>query len=225
MKKHLFTSLLYTAVTAVVLGLGYPLAITAVAHVFIPDQGERPAALQRTGRVGRLRLIGQPFTGPRYFHSRPSAAGTGYDASSSSGSNLGPTSKALQDRVQQSVAAEKQTPVPVDLVTTSASGLDPDITPAAALFQVPRVASSRNLTTAQVRSLVQAHTAPRQFGLLGEPTVNVLALNSALDRMSKQIAASSHLSLTAIPEHTSIDRGSSLHSSSPNHRTSAVSYR
>lgn len=186
MKKHLFTSLLYTAITAVVLGLGYPLAITAVAHVFFPAKANGQLLYNSQGELRGSRLIGQPFTGPTYFHSRPSSAGTGYDASSSSGSNLGPTSKALQDRVQQSVAAEKQTPVPVDLITTSASGLDPDITPAAALFQVPRVASFRNLSTTEVRSLVQANTAPRQFGLLGEPTVNVLALNSALDKMSKR---------------------------------------
>ncbi len=186
MKKHLATSLLYTAITAVVLGLGYPLAITALAHFLFPARANGQLLYNAHGELTGSRLIGQPFTGPKYFHSRPSAAGTGYDASSSSGSNLGPTSKALQDRVQQSVTDEKQTPVPVDLITASASGLDPDISPAAALFQVPRIASARNLTTAQVQSLVLANTAPRQFGVLGEPTVNVLALNSALDRMAER---------------------------------------
>ncbi len=129
-------------------------------------------------------LIGQAFTGAKYFHSRPSAAGTGYDASFSSGSNLGPTSKALANRTQQSVAAEKLSGVPIDLVTTSASGLDPDITPAAARFQVPRIAALRNIPDDRLRSLVQANTAFRQLGILGEPRVNVLALNQALDDVS-----------------------------------------
>ena len=182
MKKHIATALLYTIVTAVVLGLGYPLAITALAHALFPAKANGQLLYNAKGELTGSALIGQPFTGDKYFHSRPSAAGTGYDASSSSGSNLGPTSKALLDRIQQSTNAEKQAQVPVDLVTTSASGLDPDITPAAALFQVSRVAGARALSEAKLRSLVEAHITQRQFGFLGEPRVNVLLLNQALDK-------------------------------------------
>ena len=186
MKKHIVTSLLYTAIMAVVLGLGYPLAITALAHVAFPAKANGQLLYNPQGELVGSALIGQPFTGDRYFHSRPSAAGTGYDASSSSGSNLGPTSKALLDRVQQSANAEKQAQVPVDLVTTSASGLDPDITPAAALFQVPRVAKARGLSESAVHALVARLTSPRQLAVLGEPRVNVLMLNRALDRGTAQ---------------------------------------
>jgi K+-transporting ATPase ATPase C chain len=129
-------------------------------------------------------LIGQPFTGPGYFHSRPSAAGTGYDASSSSGSNLAPTNKALIDRVNNSVGTESTgVPVPIDLVTASGSGLDPDITPAAAFYQVSRVSRERGLPEATLRQLVISRIKPRQFGLLGEPTVNVLSLNASLSEI------------------------------------------
>ena len=182
MKKHIVTALLYTTITAVVLGLAYPLGITAVARIAFPAKANGQLLHDAKGQLVGSALIGQPFTGANYFHSRPSAAGTGYDASSSSGSNLAPTSKALADRVQQSVAAEKQSNVPIDLVTTSASGLDPDITPAAAMFQVPRIATARGLSQDQVRALVISHTSPRQFAVLGEPRVNVLLLNEALDQ-------------------------------------------
>lgn len=186
MKKHILTSLLYTVITAVVLGLGYPLVLTAFARIAFPAKANGELLYDQKGELIGSALIGQAFTGGKYFHSRPSAAGTGYDASSSSGSNLGPTSKALADRTQQSVAAEKQPEVPIDLVTTSASGLDPDITPAAALFQISRISALRGITDSQLRFLVQTHTAPRQFGVLGEPRVNVLALNRALDVLSAQ---------------------------------------
>ncbi len=186
MKKHLLTSLLYTCITAVLLGIVYPLVVTAIAHTLMPAKAEGQLLHNSKGELIGSRLIGQSFTGAKYFHSRPSAAGTGYDASSSSGSNLGPTSKALQDRVQQSVTAEGRNDVPVDLVTASASGLDPDITPAAALFQVSRIAPLRDMTEARLRTLVQQHTLGRQFGLLGEPRVNVLELNVALDQQSQR---------------------------------------
>lgn len=181
MKKHILPALLYTVITALLLGVVYPLAITAVARVAFPSQSQGELIYDSKGELAGSALIGQPFTGDKYFHSRPSAAGTGYDASSSSGSNLGPTSKALADRIAASVTAEKKQGVPIDLVTTSASGLDPDITPAAALFQVSRVATTRGLSEEQVRTLVSTHVTGRQLGLLGEPRVNVLALNRALD--------------------------------------------
>lgn len=180
MKKQIITSVLYTLITALILGIVYPLAITAVARVAFPAKANGQLIFDRDGSVAGSALIGQAFTGAGFFHSRPSAAGTGYDASSSSGSNLGPTSKVLIDRVRASVAAEKAPDVPVDLVTSSASGLDPDITPAAALFQAGRVAAARGLPEAQVRSLVEQYTTPRQLGVLGEPRVNVLELNRAL---------------------------------------------
>ncbi len=182
MKKHIVTSLLYTIITAIVLGLGYPLAITALAHVAFPAKANGQLLYNPQGELVGSALIGQPFTGDKYFHSRPSAAGTGYDASSSSGSNLGPTNKTLTDRIQASATAEKQPRVPVDLITTSASGLDPDITPAAALFQISRIAHVRGTSEAQLRSLVAAYTSPRQLSFLGEPRVNVLLLNQALDK-------------------------------------------
>ena len=186
MKRHLITACLYTAITAVLFGIVYPLGITLAAHVLFPAKAAGQL-ITRNGTIVGSRLLGQPFTGPTYFHSRPSAAGTGYDASSSSGSNLGPTSKALLDRINASVASEKISGVtPIDLVTASGSGLDPDITPAAASVQVERVAAARKLSGTELQHLVDAHVTPRQFGLFGEPRVNVLELNLALDQVAGQ---------------------------------------
>ena len=184
MKKHILTACLYTIITAVLLGLLYPLVVTGLARLAFRDKAEGQL-ITRNGQLVGSKLIGQPFTGPGYFHSRPSNAGTGYDASSSSGSNLAPTNKALLTRVDASVASEHVSgDVPVDLVTTSGSGLDPDITPAAALYQVPRVAQQRHIAEDRVRALVNRYTVQRQLGLLGEPRVNVLQLNLALDGMA-----------------------------------------
>ncbi len=182
MKKNIITACLYTVVTGVLFGLVYPLLIAGIAKAVFPDKANGQLIV-RDGEIIGSKLIGQPFTGPGYFHSRPSAAGTGYDATSSGGSDLGPTSKALVDRVNASVSAEGGGTVPVDLVTASGSGLDPDISPAAALYQVSRVARERKLSEDTVRDLVMKQVEPRQFGLLGEPTVNVLGLNLALDQM------------------------------------------
>ena len=185
MKKNLLISVLYTLVTTVLFGIGYPLIVTGFAQVLFPRQANGEL-IQQGGKLVGSRLIGQPFTAPGYFYSRPSAAGAaGYDPTSSSGSNLGPTNKALQDRVNASVQqlqpTNPNTPIPADLVTTSGSGLDPDISPASAEFQVPRVAKERGMTEADVRAIVQKHTLGRQFGFLGEARVNVLELNLDLD--------------------------------------------
>jgi K+-transporting ATPase ATPase C chain len=184
MKKHLVTSLLYTLITAVALGIVYPLVVTGIAHVLFRDNANGQLVYDDHGQLIGSRIIGQTFSGAGYFHSRPSAAGTGYDAQNSGGSNLGPTSKALGDRVQQSLASENVAgagAVPVDLVTASGSGLDPDISPASAYYQVGRIAPLRGLSDDALRNLVVDHVKPRQFGLLGEPRVNVLELNLALD--------------------------------------------
>jgi len=193
MKKHLLNAVLMTIATTVLLGVLYPLLVTGLARLFFPNQagGE---LVSRNGVVIGSRLIGQPFTGPAYFHSRPSAAGAaGYDASASTGSNLGPTNAQLISRVNGDVAklqAENPgVPIPVDLVTTSGSGLDPDITPAAAQFQVHRVAAERKVPEAEIEQLVSAHTENRQWGFLGEPRVNVLELNLALDDRFPKSAA------------------------------------
>ncbi len=185
MKKNLLISVLYTLVTTVLFGIGYPLVVTGFAQVLFPKQANGEL-IQQGGKLVGSRLIGQPFTAPGYFYSRPSAAGAaGYDPTSSSGSNLGPTNKALQDRVNASVQqlqpTNPNTPIPADLVTTSGSGLDPDISPASAEFQVPRVAKERGMTAEDVRAIVQKHTLGRQFGFLGEARVNVLELNLDLD--------------------------------------------
>jgi K+-transporting ATPase ATPase C chain len=189
MKKNLITSLLYTVVTTVLLGLGYPLVVTAIAHVAFPRMANGNLIYNAQGDIIGSHWIGQAFTGPGYFHSRPSAAGSGngYDPTSSSGSNLAPTNAALITRVQASVTAEQTADlttadVPTDLVTASASGLDPDITPAAAYYQVSRIAAQRGIGADQVHALVQSHVQDRQFGFLGEPRVNVLELNLALDQ-------------------------------------------
>jgi potassium-transporting ATPase KdpC subunit len=187
MKKHLLTAVLMTIATTVLLGILYPLLVTGLARAFFPAQANGGLiSRSRDGVIIGSHLIGQPFTGPGYFHSRLSVAGAaGYDASASSGSNLGPTNAQLIARVNGDVArvqAENPgVPVPVDLVTTSASGLDPDITPAAANFQVQRIVTERKATEAEIEKLVLEHTANRQWGFLGEPRVNVLELNLALD--------------------------------------------
>lgn len=184
MKKNLLTAVLMTLTTTILLGIAYPMVVTGLAHVLFPDKANGQL-IQRNGVIVGSRIIGQPFSSPGYFHSRPSAAGNGYDAANSGGSNLGPTNQKLVDRVKADVArlqAENPgTPVPVDLVTTSGSGLDPNISPAGAAFQVPRVARERHMIAAEVKQLVAEHTAGRQFGFLGEPRVNVLELNLALD--------------------------------------------
>lgn len=184
MKKNLLISVLMTIVTTVLLGIIYPLVITGLAQLFFKDKANGQL-IRQNGQVIGSRIIGQAFTSPGYFHSRPSNAGTGYDAANSNGSQLGPTNRALIDRVKADVAINQADhpgePVPIDLVTTSASGLDPDITPAAAEFQIVRVARVRGVSEAKVRELIQQHTVDRQFGFLGEPRVNVLELNLDLD--------------------------------------------
>jgi K+-transporting ATPase ATPase C chain len=185
MKKTIITSVLYTLITAVILGIGYPLLITGIDHVLFPKQSNGEL-ITRNNEVIGSHLIGQTFTGDTWFNSRPSSAGTGYDATSSSGSNYGSTSKALIDRVQASVttAQNGSAPVPIDLVTASGSGLDPDITPASAYYQVPRIAHARHLSESALTHLIDDTTTQRQFGLLGEPRVNVLDLNLALDALT-----------------------------------------
>jgi K+-transporting ATPase ATPase C chain len=184
--KNLLTAILMTMVTTLLFGLIYPLAITGLAQVIFPDKANGQLIKRSDGTVIGSKIIGQPFGGPGYFHSRPSAAGTaGYDAGASSGSNLGPTNQKLIDRVRTDVdSLQKEhpgVPVPIDLVTTSGSGLDPHISPAGAEFQVPRVARERGMKEDELRQIVTAHTEGRQFGFLGEPVVNVLELNLDLD--------------------------------------------
>jgi K+-transporting ATPase ATPase C chain len=192
MKKHIITALLYTTITAVLLGVVYPLAVTGLAHVFFPRQAEGSLIHRADGTLVGSRLIGQTFAGPGYFWSRPSAAGNGYDGGNSGGSNYAPTNSALATRVAGTVQTlnPKGTngPVPIDLATASGSGLDPDISPAAAFYQVARVASERHMSEDAVRNLVTTHITPRQFGLLGEPRVNVLELNLDLDNATKQVS-------------------------------------
>ncbi len=177
----------FTVITAILLGLVYPLAMTGLAHVLWRNKADGQL-ITRNGQVIGSAIIGQSFTSDGYFHGRPSEAGNGYDAANSSGSNLAQSNKKLVDRINGDVATYQKTnpgqPVPIDLVTASASGLDPDITPAAALYQVHRVAAARHMNDDAVRQLVMAHIQGRQFGILGEPRVNVLALNIALDEAS-----------------------------------------
>jgi K+-transporting ATPase ATPase C chain len=186
LRKNLLTALLMTVVTTLIFGVAYPLVVTGLAQLLFPDKANGQLITNKEGVVIGSAIIGQPFSSPAYFHPRPSAAGAnGYDATASGGTNLGPTSKKLVDavaaRVADATAENPSMPVPVDLVTSSGSGLDPDISPAAALFQVPRVARERRVSEDAVRQLVDAQTTPRQFGVLGEPTVNVLLLNLVLD--------------------------------------------
>ena len=184
-RRNLLIAALMTVATTVLLGIVYPLMVTGLAQVLFPDQANGQL-IWKDGRLAGSRLIGQPFSSPGYFHPRPSAAGsTGYDASASGGTNLGPTNAALVDAVRARVEAARLenpgAPVPIDLVTSSASGLDPHISSAAAAFQVPRVARVRGVTDAAIRQLVAAFTTPRDLGIFGEPRVNVLLLNLTLD--------------------------------------------
>src|ERR1044071_1522743 len=184
MKKNLITSILMTIVTTILLGLFYPLVVTGLAQLIFHDKANGQLIV-KDGQVIGSRIMGQGFSGPGYFHPRLSAAGNGYDAANSAGSNLGPTNQKLIDRVKADIerlqAENPGKPVPIDLVTTSGSGLDPHISPAAAEFQVPRVARERGMTEDELRQIVAAHTEGRQFGFLGEPRVNVLELNLDLD--------------------------------------------
>ncbi|MGA7523162.1 MAG: potassium-transporting ATPase subunit KdpC [Acidobacteriaceae bacterium] len=187
MKSVLNIAIRYTIVTTILLGIGYPLLVTGLAQLTMRRKADGQL-IRRDGQVIGSAIIGQSFSSDRYFHGRPSAAGNGYDATNSGGSNYGPTNKKLIDRIDADVAAlQKQNPgkeVPIGLVTTSASGLDPDISPAGALYQVPRVAAARHLPESTVRMLVERHIEGRQLGFLGEPRVNVLGLNLDLDRIS-----------------------------------------
>ena len=184
MKRDFLTAVWFTLVTTVLLGMLYPLAVTGLSQLLFPKQAGGQL-IERNGKLVGSAIIGQSFTGPGYFHSRPSSAGTGYDASSSSGSNLAPTNKLLIDRVNSDVQKAQTEnpgiPVPVDLVTASGSGLDPDISPASAEFQIVRVAEERHMSPDDLRALVRKHTKGRQLGVLGEPRVGVLELNLELD--------------------------------------------
>ncbi|MBV8579799.1 MAG: potassium-transporting ATPase subunit KdpC [Candidatus Eremiobacteraeota bacterium] len=185
--RHLVTSVLYTVVTVIALGLIYPVVIWGIGTLLFHHQAEGSLIVDAKGTVIGSELVGQNFTKPQYFQGRPSAAGKGYDPTQTGGTNFGPTSKKLIDGTKSAIAALEKAnpdatgPIPMDLVTSSASGIDPDISPEGAYYQAPRVAKARGLALDTVRALVAAHTTPRQFGLLGEPRVNVLELNRALD--------------------------------------------
>ncbi len=185
MKKNLLISVLMTIATTILLGIIYPLVVTGLAQVLFPHKANGQL-IQKDGRIVGSSIIGQGFTRSGYFHPRPSAAGNGYDAANSSGSNLGPTNQKLIDRVRGDVttlqAENPGQPVPIDLVTTSASGFDPHITPAAAEFQLPRISKARAIDIEQLKALLAKHTEARQLGFLGEPRVNVLELNLELDQ-------------------------------------------
>lgn len=192
MLTHLRPAATLLLLMTLLTGAVYPLAMTGLAQALFPTQSGG-SLIERQGQVIGSALIAQGFSGERYFHPRPSAAGAGYDGASSSGSNYGPTSKALMTAIaERTAAAQKQNPqapVPLALVTASGSGLDPHLSPAAAEFQVPRVAKARGLSEVQVRARIAEHTKGRQFGLLGEPRVNVLQLNLALDALAEVPAA------------------------------------
>ena len=187
MIEHIRPAVVILVLMTLLTGVLYPLTVTGIGQVAFAHQAGG-SLIEKNGQVIGSELIGQSFAAPRYFHGRPSAAGNGYDAVNSGGSNLAPTAKKLIDRVAGDTAKLRSenpgVPVPVDLVTTSASGLDPDITPAAALFQVPRIAKARGLDPAVLRQLIQTHTSPRLAGVVGEPSVNVLRLNMTLDAMT-----------------------------------------
>jgi K+-transporting ATPase ATPase C chain len=184
MKHHLNVAVRFTIVTTIVFGLIYPLVVTGLGQLIFPRQANG-SLIEKNGQIIGSRLIAQGFTADKYFHPRPSAAGAGYDPTSSGGSNLGPTNKQLVDRVKQDVAKLQQenpgTPIPADMVTTSGSGLDPEISPASAEFQIPRVAKARGISGDALRAVVARHTEARQLGVLGEARVNVLELNLDLD--------------------------------------------
>ena len=195
LRTNVVIAILMTVVTTVLLGVLYPLVVTGLAQALFPDRANGQL-IYRDGRLAGSRLIGQPFSSPGYFRARPSAAGpVGYDAAASGGTNLGPTNAALIDAVRAKAEAARlenpAVPVPVDLVTSSASGLDPDISPAAAAFQVPRVARERGVTEVAIRQLVADFTTPRDLGFLGEPRVTVLLLNMALDERYPIVGSSS----------------------------------
>ncbi|MGD0859528.1 MAG: potassium-transporting ATPase subunit KdpC [Terracidiphilus sp.] len=183
------TSIRFTLVTAVLLGIGYPLLVTGIAAVIFPHKAAGSLIQLKDGTVIGSELLAQSFTSDKYFHPRPSAAGNGYDATASGGSNLAQSSKTLVDRIQGSIdklsAENPGKPVPIDLVTTSGSGLDPDITPDAAYFQAPRVAKARGISEDRIHEFIEQHIAKRQLGILGEPRVNVLLLNLDLDKLAK----------------------------------------
>src|SRR6202048_229346 len=186
MKRNLVTAIWFTLVTTVIFGVIYPLAVTGMAQLLFHDRANGQL-IEKNGKLMGSRIIGQAFTGSGYFHTRPSSAGTGYDPMASGGSNLAPTNKNLIERVKAGVpklrGENPEAPIPVDFVTTSASGLDPDISPEAAEFQIPRVAHARNMKQEDLRALVQKHTKGRDLGFLGEPRVNVLELNLELDSL------------------------------------------
>jgi K+-transporting ATPase ATPase C chain len=188
--KHLYPAIALTIVLTVLVGIVYPFVITGLSELLFKEKA-RGSLIEKEGKVIGSRLIGQPFKGGSYFHSRPSAAGSGYDASASGGTNLGPTSKQfheeqVRERSKQLRAENPDMEIPVDLITSSGSGLDPHISPAAAEFQISRVARERQMSEDNLRGLIRKHTEGRQFGVLGEPCVNVLELNLALDEASRK---------------------------------------